>query len=203
MLVWNDTQRRTMAIPSWLVDAPGIARAHTEEGDLLAMGPLAAALLEWRRDVTWYDVGEGWRAAIYGGQAEPWRNERECPWAIPTLIEDGAGLEWRIPHILSPLGQACMDMRSRLTADGWVEEPVNAIAARAIAACRAVLPLAITDTLHEMPLDRQNDAIAAILEACYHLNALTIGALGLITGTLRRHGLRVACGIPDGGGAHA
>ncbi len=194
MIVFRDAKRRTMATPSWLVDAPELARRHTEEGDLLALGPHAAELLEWRPEATWADVGEDWQACVYG-DPDPWRHERACPWAVPIAIEDGAGLEWKVPAILSPLGGACMDQRSRLTATGWVEEPVNPIAARALAACRAVLPFLQREALHELPLDYQNDAIAAVLEACYHLNAQTIGVLGLITGTLRRHGLRSACGL--------
>ncbi len=194
MLVFHDAQRRTMATPSWLEGAE-FARVHTEEGDLIAMGTGAPALLEWRAAADWVDVGEGWRCAQYGLEPEPWRYERKLPWAIPILIEDGAGIEWRIPTILSPLGTACMDMRSRLTADGWVEEPVNAIARRAYEACKAALPFAAEDRLHEVPLDLQNAYLVAMLEACYHLNALTIGRRGLITGTLRRHGIRVACGV--------
>lgn len=196
MIVFRDSKRRTMATPSWLVGAPDLARRHTEEGDLLGLGPHAPDLLEWRPDATWAEVGEHWQACVFG-EPEPWRHERHCPWAIPLLIEDGAGLEWRIPAILSPLGQACMDMRSRLTASGWVEEPVNPIAARALEACRLALPFLLRDCLHELPMDRQNEAIASVLEACYHLNALTIGALGLITGTLRRQGLRAACGVAE------
>lgn len=194
MIVLRDAQRRSMAAPTCFAGAE-FARVQTLEGDLLAMGPGAAGLMEWRPDAGWQDCGEGWQCAIYGGNPEPWRNVRAIPWAVPLLIEDGAGVEWRIPAILSPLGTACMDMRSRLTEKGWVEEPVNEIAKRAYDACQAALPFAREDRLHELPLDRQNEMIAAILEACYHLNALIIGRLGLITGTLRRHGLRAACGV--------
>lgn len=196
MLVWKDTMGRAMPTPSWLADAPdgSLARVHTDQGDLLAMGPNAAALLDWRPDAAWYPVGEGWAVAVYG-EIEAWRNLRKLPWAIAVAIEDGRGVEWAIPAIISPLGTPCMDMGARLTEAGWEDEPLNPRAARALEACRLVLPFAREDRLHELTANQANSAMAAILEATYHIDALTVGRTGIITGTLRRHGLRCACGV--------
>ncbi len=197
MLVWQDTKGRAMATPSWLDGAPegSVARVHCDQGDLLAMGEHAAALLSWRPELPWYPVGEDWKVAVYGDQVEPWRNLRALPWAVPVPIEDGRGVEWAIPNILSPLGSPCMDMGARLTDSGWVDEPLNPRAARALEACRRVLPFAREDRLHELTPDDSNSAMASILEATYHMDALTIGRVGVITGALRRHGLRAACGV--------
>ncbi len=194
MLVWRDLKGRLQGLPAWLVGAEAVARAHTEQGDLLACGAGAADLLGLRPGVAWHTVSDGWAVAVYG-EIEPWRQLRTLHWAVPVRIEDGRGLEWCIPAILSPLGTPACDLASRLTEDGWVEEPTTPIARRAIDACQAALPFLRSDRLHEVDLARQNDWLCAVLESTYHLDALTIGRLGMITGTLRLHGLRAACGV--------
>lgn len=189
-----------MARPSCLDGAPDVARLHTEGGDVLGMGHGASLLLRFDQTADWQSVGDGWISAIYG-EPEIWRNVRRLPWAIPLTVSDGRGTDWRVPAILSPLGTPCCDMASRLTDAGWVEEPTTPIARRAIDACYDALPhlKASPETLHTIPLDRQNEWILAVLEACYHIDALTIAKRGLITATLRRHGLRIACGLVDNG----
>jgi hypothetical protein len=194
MLVWRDLKGRHQATPAWLVGAEAVTRLHTEQGDLLACGSDVGPMLGLRAGVAWHPVTDGWAVAVYG-EAEPWRQARALPWAVPVAIEDGRGVEWMIPAILSPLGTPACDLASRLTDEGWVEEPTNPIARRAIDAAQAALPYVRTDRLHEVDLARQNDWLCAVLEAAYHLDALTIGRLGLITGTLRLHGLRATCGV--------
>ncbi|HYG68736.1 MAG TPA: hypothetical protein VD838_13805 [Anaeromyxobacteraceae bacterium] len=194
MLVWRDLKGRHQALPAWLEGHEVVSRLHTEQGDLLACGAGAAELLGLRSGAAWHPVTDGWAVAVYG-EVEPWRHERKLPWAIPVPIEDGRGVVWRVPAILSPMGTPACDLASRLTEDGWVEEPTTPIAARAIAAAQAALPFVREDRLHEVELARQNDWLCAVLEATYHLEALTIGRLGLITGTLRLHGLKAACGV--------
>ena len=185
-----------MATPSWLVGAQA-ARVHSEAGDLLACGPGAALLLSFRPEgeVEWHDVGEGWSAALYG-QAEPDLYRRPTPWCLPTEVEDGRGQSWHVPMILSPLGTPAIDMAARLMPDGtWSQAPATPAADRAVRACQAALPFVRTGTLHEVELGQQCAWMCATLEATHYLNAATIGKLELITGTLRLHGLRVACGI--------
>jgi hypothetical protein len=202
VLVWRDLTGRHQALPAWLVGADAVSRVHTEQGDLLACGEGAAELLGLRPGIQWHPVTDGWAVAVYG-EIEPWRQLRRLPWALPVAIEDGRGLLWQIPAILSPLGTPACDLASRLTEEGWVEEPTTPIARRAVDAAQAALPFVLADRLHEVELARQNEWLCAILEAGYHLDALTIGRLALITGTLRRHGLSAACGRLDRGPAHA
>jgi len=194
MLVWRDLKGRHQATPAWLVGAEGLARRHTDQGDLLGCGPHAGELLDLRRDAVWHAVSDGWAVAQYG-ELEPWRQARRLPWAIAVAIEDGRGVEWLVPAILSPLGTPACDLASRLTDEGWVEEPTTPVARRAIDACLAAAPFLRTDRLAEVELARQNEWLCAVLEATYHLDALAIGKLGVITGTLRLHGLRAACGL--------
>jgi hypothetical protein len=97
-------------------------------------------------------------------------------------VVDGFGTEWEIPAILSPEGVPICDRSWVLNADGsWGRQSVSEIQDRAIAAAQAAFTL--VHSPEEIPPESLLPWACAILESAYHLDAATIGRLGLLTTT--------------------
>lgn len=205
MLVWRDTGKpgkksqttKRRRVPPHLVGAD-IARVHTDQGDLVALS-CYVQLLGHRSDVDWVDVADGWQVAQYG-IIEPQRYLRTQYWTLAVDVVDGNGGEWEVPAILAPNGVPCINMRRRLTDDGWIAEPFNDYARAAIEACESARPYALANW-EGCETDQKTEWLIACLEAVYHLDALTIAKLGLVDDTLCNHGLKHACGAADYGQA--
>ena len=201
MLVWHDTQKRRQQRPSWLPAAPAISRVHTQHGDLLCVGEQHAAMLGWRDDVEWVDAGEGWNVAIYGGDpCLPELIRKDQSWTLLGVIVDGRGKEWHIPCMLFPSdnnqpGAPMVAQLRKLTADGWVREPLHEIQRAALDACYAAWPH--LDNLGGWNLDEQGSAMAAIIEAVLHCSGLGLARLGLFDDVVVEKGLKLACGKID------
>lgn len=198
MIVWRDTQARTMDCPAWL-PAEQVARVHSDRGDLLCM-PRYADLLGWRDDVTWCDVGDGWEAALYG-PFDPPAYLRPVHWALIATVLDARGRAWQVPAMLWPSDHATLPgpptvaQVRRLTAAGWVREAVDARQQAAMDACHQAFPH--LGDLAGVDLATSSDWLAAIIE-CTHLGGpLTFAVLGLLDDVLVLHGLRSAAGWVD------
>lgn len=205
MLVWHDTLRRTMATPDWL---PGdsapvrCSRKHGERGDLLCVGDRHAALLGWREDVTWADAGDGWAVACYGDPCLDDLIRPEQRWTLVASVIDGRDRTWLIPALLGPTddptipGPPLVAMARRLTASGWIREPLHDRQRDALDAVAAAFPHLCE--LGQVSLETQGSWIGALLHATYYGGALSFAASGLIDDVLVDKGLRIACGrVPD------
>ena len=195
MIVWRDTQTRTMATPAWL--PADVARCHSDQGDLVTL-PRYAALLGWRPDAAWVDAGDGWQAALYA-EFVPGDYLRPLHWALVATVIDARGRPWVVPAILwpseSPIvpGPPTVAMARKLTPTGWMRYPLDQTQQAAIETCltafRHLGDLAAVD------LATSSDWLAAILECTHFGGPLTFAALGLLDDVLAQHALRLACGF--------
>lgn len=206
MLLWRDRERRTMATPTWLEGAK-LSRVHTDDGDIVTLSRFVDYAAD--RGQVWHKVSDGWEVA----EPEPampfspsdWMRQDQL-WTVvmsrsisdgrPVDLVDGTGRRWVVPAILSPeTGAALITQKRRLTSDGWVREPLTEQAAAALDAARDARQWHIDNNIATAGVDQQQDWICACIEAVYHLDAMTIGVLGLVDDRLAMCGMIAVCGL--------
>ncbi len=200
MLVWHDTQHRRMATPEWLPDpmSGNLVRLNGHRGDLLCVGAHNAALLGWREDIAWSDAGDGWAVAAYGDPCIDDLLRPDQRWSLVARVVDGRDRSWLIPALLSPTGDASVpgaplvDQARRLTAQGWVREPLHERQRHAVEAAMAAFPH--LDQLGSISLDTQGSWLGAMIDAVYYGGGLSFAVLGLFDDVLFDKGLRIGCG---------
>jgi hypothetical protein len=173
-LVWKTPR---MEVPECLQGAP-IVRVHCDAYDQVALAH-HAELLPIASPFVALPGGFG-VAKI--GQLDPTEYRRQIPWAVALSVVDGFGIEWDVPAILSPEGIPICDRSWMLDESGqWVRKAICDRQERAIAAALASHPH--INNVEEYEEQLLLPWACAILECSYHLDAATIGRLGLLTTT--------------------
>jgi len=192
LLVWRVPSMET---PAPLVGA-AIARVHTDDGDQVALACHADLLPVV--SPSWVALSGGVSVAKVG--QPDWRDyRRQMPWTVRLCVRDAFGAEWDCPALLSPEGIPVCDRSWVLLDDGtWGRRSVSEAQDRALAAAQAAFPIVHGDG--DMQPDQLLPWACAIVESAYHLDAQTIGRLGLLTTASALAIVRAACGwLPDRG----
>lgn len=139
----------------------------------------------------WTPTANGWAVAQDHRPLDPSEYLRPRRWAMSIIVEDARGVDWMVPAILAPDGvPAVAQVRRRVNGE-WQREYVSDAQEAAVDAALAVRSGVA------MTLEEQSDAVAAIMEVAYFLDAETIGALGLMDDVLAVHALKMAAGMVD------
>jgi len=140
----------------------------------------------------WLTTAKGWAVAAIK-DLQPNTYLRDSRWANYLAVEDARGRTWFAPAILTPSGDVCVAQVRRRVDGEWVREYVDESQQAATEAAQAVRSGA------SLSLDEQCDAVSAIMETAYHIDADTLAVLGLLDDVLCVHALRMAAGVVDHG----
>ena len=190
MIAWRKSDRGA-EVPKWLDGC----RDVQQRGDLVWVG--SGLVLPQVDAADWCDVSDGWQAAECGGGATiPTMLFRDSAkaWANYWEVEDIDCRIWRIPVLVSQDGVVACNRRNRLLSDGtWVKVARDERTQRALDYAQRVRGEPIGQIGEEDMLA----GMVSVLEACYHLDALTIGRLAMIDQTLLIHGSAALAGLQE------
>lgn len=178
MIVWRKTRRGT-ELPGFLDGCPNVQTSKN---------------LVWVSDTTikpqvpadeWEDLADGWQVAIYGDLCpDDYRRKDAGFWAVYFIIQDLYGRDWQIPALVGKSGEVSCARRNYLNAAGeWEHKTRDERHQRALEFAQRVR----AETVEAIGETGMLDGMASVLEACYHLDALTIGRLALIDTTMMIH----------------
>lgn len=181
MIVWRKHNHNEC--PPWLDGSANVQ--HRGSMWWVAPPPLGPS-----GDMTWLATADGWEVAVCG-DPDMGALIRELPWGMRLVVQDGRKRDWIIPAILGPDGVPAVARVRRLVDGKWVREDCDDRQSAAVEACESFRN---ADLEH----DAQTFAVLSVLECTYHIDATSLGVLGLIDDVLVYQGLRCASGQLDG-----
>lgn len=185
MIVWR--KHKSTTPPSWL---DGLSDLHLNGEHCWRGKP---GIFPKFSQAKWVTVSDGWEAALIG-DFDPAMYLRTLTSVAPLAVIDGSGREWVIPAVLSPDGDPCVCQRWIMTDNGLERSPIHDRDGAAIDMCQW------WRNAKEFTPQEMVSAIIAVVQCAYHLDALTIGKLGLIDDQLALRGINLASGkVPDDG----